>query len=129
MPFSKHRRKPGGKSVRHPGRGKQDKALTRWRRFTDGYTRPFHAKHGIEDPLDAGYLLAFVADEAFDPSGDGALRPVSRTEAFRQFTDFEEPGHEINDAEAALAFLEEEGMVEVEGDEIRVPARFWAAQP
>ena len=29
------------------------------------------------------------------------------------------------DAEAALAFLVEQGMVEVAGDTITVPARFW----
>ena len=44
---------------------------------------------------------------------------------FRQFTDFEDPGHEAEDAVAALAFLQAEKMVDVAGDEIRVTARFW----
>jgi hypothetical protein len=30
------------------------------------------------------------------------------------------------DAEAALAFLVEQGMVEVAGDQITVPASFWS---
>ena len=116
---------------RHPGGGQADKPLpeppelARWQRFADAYTRPFYAKHRDEDPLHASCLLDIVSEEAFDPAGDGALRPVSRTEAFRQFTDFEEPGHEAEDPAAALAFLQAEGMVEVTDDEIRIPARFW----
>jgi hypothetical protein len=30
MPKSKHRRKPGGKAVAHPGRGKPGKPLQAW---------------------------------------------------------------------------------------------------
>jgi hypothetical protein len=30
MPKSKHRRKPGGKAVTHPGRGKPGKPLQAW---------------------------------------------------------------------------------------------------
>ena len=47
MPVSKHRRKPGGKSVRHPGRGKVPTIpplppdLQAWRKFHDGYIAPF----------------------------------------------------------------------------------------
>jgi hypothetical protein len=52
-------------------------------------------------------------------------RPVSRAEAFRQFTDFEDPGHGAEGAVAALAFLQAEKMVDVAVDEIRVAARFW----
>ena len=33
------------------------------------------------------------------------------------------------DAEAALAFLVEQEMVEVAGDTITVPARFWSGEP
>jgi hypothetical protein len=51
-------------------------------------------------------------------------RPVSRAEAFRQFTDFEDRGHGAEGAGAALAFLQAEKMVEVAGYEIRVTARF-----
>jgi hypothetical protein len=137
MPFSKHRRKPGGKSVRHPERRKlgtqplemlaDTPEKARWRRFAEGYTVPFHAKRDGE-PLDASRLLEIIAAEAFetfDPATDEALWLVSKVEAFRLFTDCEEPGHEVEDAEAALRFLEQEGMVEVEGGDIRVPACFW----
>jgi len=35
------------------------------------------------------------------------------------------PGPDAEAAEAALRFLEAEGLVEVAGGELRVPARFW----
>jgi hypothetical protein len=35
----------------------------------------------------------------------------------------------MESAEAALAFLVEQGMVEVVGDVLTVPARFWPALP
>jgi hypothetical protein len=55
------------------------------------------------------------------------LKPVSKAAVFREFMaplDLEE---EIvaRDAEVALAFLVEQGMVEVAGDTITVPASFW----
>jgi predicted deacylase len=55
------------------------------------------------------------------------LQPVSKAAVFREFMaplDLEE---EIvaRDAEVALAFLVEQGMVEVAGDTITVPASFW----
>jgi hypothetical protein len=113
MPRSKHRRKPGGKAVHHPGRGKtRELPLSPedvvWRRFVDSYTRPFHEKHG---------------DRATD---GGRLQPVSKAAVFREFMaplDLEE---EIaaRDPEVALAFLVERGMVEVAGD--TVPACFWS---
>jgi hypothetical protein len=34
----------------------------------------------------------------------------------------------VRDPEAALAFLVEQGMVEVAGDEITVPASFWSSR-
>ena len=49
MPVSKHRRKRGGKSVRHPGRGKVPTIpplppdLQAWQKFRDGYIAPFRA--------------------------------------------------------------------------------------
>jgi hypothetical protein len=121
------------------------------RRFADGYAKPFHAKHGTDGPHDSGSLLDTISDLAFDPTGGGALIPVSKAEAFSEYrpaaltlaeakeqwkvlgsgSSFEDFAADAcrerteADAEAALAFLEAEGMVEVEGDEIRVPARFW----
>ena len=56
------------------------------------------------------------------------LQPVSKAAVFREFMaplDLEE---EIaaQDPEVALAFLVEQGMVEVAGDTITVPACFWS---
>jgi hypothetical protein len=99
------------------------------RRFTAGYTGPFYAKHGTDAPLDSGSLLDTISDLAFDPTGGGALIPVSKAEAFSEYRPaaLADACRERTEAEAeaALAFLQAEGMVEVEGDEIRVPARFW----
>jgi hypothetical protein len=114
----------------------KDPEFALYQRFTAGYTGPFYAKHGTDAPLDSGSLLDTISDLAFDPTGGGALIPVSKAKAFSEYR----PGGESSfedfaadacrerteaEAEAALAFLQADGMVEVEGDEIRVPARFW----
>ena len=67
MPRSKHRRKPGGKAVAHPGRGKtRELPLSPedvlWRRFVDGYTRPFHEKYGDSAAGGAGYMLDLIEE-------------------------------------------------------------------
>ena len=141
MPRSKHRRKPGGKAVKHPGRGKPPRAsppdpeTELWRRFETQYTAPFDERFP-DDPLGAGYMLSMSSDLAFVPAEGGQLVPASKAEVFREFmepVDFVPPGGETpppkhetpESAEAALAFLVEQGMVLVTGDEITVPARFW----
>jgi hypothetical protein len=55
------------------------------------------------------------------------LQPVSKATVFREFMVSLDPEDDMpaRDAEAALAFLVEQGMVEVAGDTITVPARFW----
>jgi hypothetical protein len=130
MPRSKHRRKPGGKAVAHPGRGKS-RELSRspedvlWHRFVDGYTRPFHEKYGDSGVGGAGDMLDLIEEGAFVTTGSGRLQPVSKAAVFREFTaplDLEDDVP-ARDAEAALAFLVEQGMV---GDTITVPARFWS---
>ena len=133
MPRSKHRRKPGGKAVVHPGRGKSRELPLSpedvlWRRFVDGYTRPFHEKYGDSAAGGAGDMLDLIEEGAFVATGGGRLQPVSKAAVFREFMaplDLEE---EIaaRDAEVALAFLVEQGMVEVAGDTITVPASFWS---
>ena len=76
MPISKHRRKLGGKSVRHPGRGgRRGYGDGPWERFERAYTAPFFARHGMDSPL--SYLLETIAGEAFDSNDGGTLRPVS----------------------------------------------------
>jgi hypothetical protein len=86
--------------------------LDLWLRFAGGYLQPFHKKNGSKL---AGVLLDVIAAEAFER---GAA-PVTKAEALRCFA-----VHEAEDAEAALRLLEAQGLVEVAGDHIRVPARF-----
>ena len=74
-------------------------------------------------------MLDLIEEGAFVATGSGRLQPVSKAAVFREFMaplDLEE---EIaaRDAEVALAFLVEQGMVEVAGDTITVPARFWSS--
>jgi hypothetical protein len=59
------------------------------------------------------------------------LQPVSKATVFREFMVSLDPEDDMpaRDAEAALAFLVEQGMVEVAGDTITVPARFWSGGP
>jgi hypothetical protein len=82
-------------------------------------------------------MLDLIASSAFDGTGNGSLRPVPRADVFGEFMwpldpeDFPDepvpPKHETPEsAEAALAFLVEQEMVEVAGDIITVPARFWS---
>ena len=87
MPRSKHRRKPGGKAVPHPGRGKQpmthpDPEIVLWRRFRDAYSQPFQDDSA---PPGAGFLLDLIADAAFNMTGNGSLRPVSKADVFGEF--------------------------------------------
>ncbi len=84
-------------------------------------------------------MLDLIADAAFDTTGSGSLRPVSKADVFGEFMlplhldpvegwegEVLPPKHETPEsAEAALAFLVEQEMVEVTGDTITVPARFW----
>jgi hypothetical protein len=135
MPRSKHRRKPGGKAVAHPGRGKT-RELPRspedvlWHRFVDGYTRPFYEKYGDSAVGGAGDMLDLIEEGAFVATGSGRLQPVSKIAVFREFMvplDLVEDEMPARDPEVALAFLVEQGMVEVAGDEITVPASFWSS--
>ena len=136
MPRSKHRRKPGGKAVPHPGRGKTRELSPSpedvlWRRFGDGYTKPFHEKYGDSTAGSAGDMLDLIAEGAFVATGGGRLQPVNKTAVFSEFMAPLDLDEEIvaRDAEVALAFLVEQGMVEVAGDTITVPARFWSGAP
>jgi hypothetical protein len=116
--------------VAHPGRGKtRELPLSPedvlWRRFVDGYTRPFHEKYGDSAAGSAGDMLDLIEEGAFVATGSGRLQPVSKAAVFREFMaplDLDEDDVPARDAEAALAFLVEQGMVEVAGDTIAVPA-------
>jgi hypothetical protein len=132
MPRSKHRRKSGGKAVAHPGRGKSRELPLSpedvlWRRFVDSYTKPFHEKYGDSAAGSAGYMLDLVEEGAFVATGRGRLQPVSKAAVFREFMASLDLEEEIpaRDPEVALAFLVEQGIAEVAGDTITVPASFW----
>ena len=82
MPRSKHRRKPGGKAVAHPGRGKSRELPLSpedvlWRRFVDGYTRPFHEKYGDSAAGGASDMLDLIEEGAFVATGSGRLHAIS----------------------------------------------------
>jgi len=129
MPVSKHRRKRGGKSLRHPGRGKVPTTpplppdLQAWRKFRDGYIAPFRAV--LKGNTVAHEVVDLIADRAWQYNA--SLQAVSKAEVLRELAQpIDElcPGRPAEDVERALAFLVEQGMVEVEGNQIAVPARF-----
>ena len=72
-------------------------------------------------------MLDLIEEGAFVATGGGRLQPVSKAAVFSEFLaplDLEDD-MPVRDAEVALAFLVEQGMVEVADDTITVPARFW----
>jgi hypothetical protein len=75
-------------------------------------------------------MLDLIEEGAFVATGSGRLQPVSKAAVFREFMVSLDPENDMpaRDAEAALAFLVDQGMVEVAGDEITVPARFWSSR-
>ena len=135
MPVSKHRRKRGRKSVRHPGRARAPAARLDYgsgahKAFAERYTVPFFAAHGADHF--AAEMLDIISDEAFVLADDApTLEPVSKAAVFRKFlepvpVDDDSPPKQPAPglAEAALSFLSEQGLVEVDGDRIIVPAHF-----
>jgi hypothetical protein len=77
-------------------------------------------------------MLDIISDEAFVlADGAATLEPVSKAAVFRKFleplpADDDSPPKQPAPglAEAAVSFLNEQGLVEVDGDRIIVPARF-----
>ena len=132
MPQSKHRRKAGGKSVKHPGRGKPPRewplspAMLAWRTFSDAYCRPFHQQWPGHS---AGELLDIVSDPLFDPD-TRTFHTANKAEIFTEFLEpfEEEDGTSVTrtpaQAEVALAFLVEQAMVVVEDELIAIHPRF-----
>ena len=73
-----------------------------------------------------------ISESAFDATGSGCLRPVSKAEVFREFAASHDPEDvelPAGVADATLALLVEQGMVEVADDTLTVPARFWSSEP
>jgi hypothetical protein len=129
MPVSKHRRKPGGKSMRHPGRRKTPAIppwlpeTQAWQRFRAGYIAPFFA--ASEGHPEAHDVLDIIAEHAWQYNAPPQV--VSKAEVLRKMAEPIAdlyPGRTAEETERALAFLVEQGMVDVEGDQITVPARF-----
>jgi hypothetical protein len=132
MPQSKHRRKAGGKSVKHPGRGKPSRelppspAMLAWRTFSNAYCRPFHRQWPGHP---AGELLDIVSAGLFD-ADTRTFHTVNKVGIFTAFLQpfEEEDGTSVTrtpaQAEAALAFLVEQNMVVVEDEMIAIHPRF-----
>jgi hypothetical protein len=130
MPRSKHRHKAGGKAVKKPG-----KALPRrfepspravaYDKFFELYARPFFDKWPDEGPHQSVFMLDAIVRAAFD-AWPPIASTVSKQSVFKTFTtDFEDVGPlSVETAEPALAFLVEEGMVLVDGDQITIPEQF-----
>lgn len=135
MPRSKHRRKAGGKSVRHPGRRNTNpyrptKEEQTSKDFSKIYKSPFHSAHsnGQSQETDAAaYLLDILEEHGFDPSGGGKLREISRVGVWEDFLRPIEDGdiYTPEMAETALATLVAKGLAEIDGEHIRIPATFW----
>lgn len=118
MPTSKHRRKAGGKSVKHPGRGKPPRewppspAMLAWRTFSDAYCRPFHQQWPGHPACE---LLDIVSAGLFD-ADTRTLHTANKAEMFLTFLQplEDEDGSPVirtpEQAEAALALGLREGQ-------------------
>lgn len=125
MPRSKHRRKPGGKSVRHPGRGRAfkppplDAETLAWRRMRHAVAEPFYQQIDNDDGR-TGEMLDLVLEELWQ-------RPVaSRAEltgAFltpAQAVDGTDISNTPEHAETAWAILVAHEIVVLSGDSVTV---------
>jgi len=137
MPVSKHRRKKGGKSVRHPGRLAPPRATSDgYRRFLREYIEPFERKwpdHAAVRMLDLVCDVALILESRDLQMAIHGFQPASKRTLLEQFVARDEV--EIDDgvvqivrthddAEAALNFLVEEEMIVVAGDLVSIHPRF-----
>ena len=132
MPRSKHRRKAGGKAIKRPGHGKPVREMPlpadtiAFVRFGEIYRVPFHAAWPDHQ---AGYMADLVSDAGFD-SATRTFHDVPKDKLFAEFMEplEEEDGSDaaftLDEATAALAFLVEQDMVVVDGDQVLIPPRF-----
>lgn len=147
MPRSKHRRKPGTKAVKNPGRNKTPQpsgnALTlydraedaAWHQFKNDYSDAVHQALPPGENDAAEFMAELISDAVFRFEAKVAgLEPTSKGHVFGIFTE----GFELHDrtgppvlqrytmeeAEATLTQLVTHGFAEVEGDQITVPPRF-----
>src|SRR4051794_3153811 len=123
MPRSKHRRKPGGKSVRRPGRGKPERVSPMtandrvFARIGEVFSGPFH-RQWRDGARGAGFMLDLVSDAIFDvhtPAIGTAGKAAIFAAYLGPFEDDEENADDLTPegAEAAISFLVEQRMVEV----------------
>ena len=134
MPRSKHRRKQGGSSVRHPGRNKPSRpppkgaAEIRWEHYRDAIAAPFFRQSHPECDY-AGELLDLIADAVYD-SYTPQFRPTGKDALFAEFVEpYErEDGVEIvrtlEEAETALRYLVKLDLVVVDGGMVSFHPRF-----
>jgi hypothetical protein len=149
MPRSKHRHKKGGKAVAHPGRVRTihagirplDNTSTRLEEYTRVQTtflQPIVDAWPKFEQTDPKRYSADVADYILDLAYDYkalTFGPVSKSKLLEYYAaqgsedvDFLPPPLTVADTEAALAFLVESELVEVEGDAITLHRRFEIAR-
>ena len=119
-------RAPPGRNTTPSYSGLPDTPLSRFRR---AYAGEFHARWPNRAD-GAGYLLDVVADTAIEQNDARVtFRPASKQMLIEHFVaPFEDdPVRTIEDAEAALRFLVEQEMIEIESDAVSIHARFAAA--
>jgi hypothetical protein len=94
-----------------------------WQKFRDQYTAPFFA--ATEGEGDAHYALDIIAARAWRYNAPmPVLRKAAVVREMANPLEDDHPGRTAVEAERALAFLVEHGMVDMEGDQITIPARF-----
>ena len=139
MPRSKHRRKPGGKAIKNPGRGRtlvlrpepESPEVAAYSRIQ----RPFKGAFYEAFPNDAEeHDVEFLADcivSVMFPRGELTPQPASKQAVFADFTEpfddtdmpeFGKP-HTVEMAELGLAQLVERRLVVVEDDQITLHPR------
>jgi hypothetical protein len=130
MPRSKHRHKGSGRARKKPGKAPARRfeptpSMVAYDQFCELYMKPFSDKWPEEGPHHAVFMLETIAGAAFD-AWPPIASTVSKQSIFKMFTtDFEDVDPlSVETAEAALAFLVEEGMVQVDGDQITIPEQF-----
>jgi hypothetical protein len=128
VPRSKHRRKPGGKSVRHPGRNHSGSILAktadevRWDRYRKAIGIPFHQQSHPECDY-AGEMLDIISDAVYDPYTP-QLRPATKEPLFAEFMQpYENDDGTVTvrtpeQAEDALRYLVKRALIVLDGDTV-----------
>lgn len=137
MPASKHRRKPNGKSVKHPGRNaarRSDRGLispfdrrnAAWKRFADRYSHVFFRKWG--HATKAGYMVDLIEEMLckVDDAGTVTFITGEAEPLIRMFMDpiDGEEAYTAEDADEAIALLVKEDMIVMDGSRISIHPRF-----